>query len=61
MHNNITNSTDGHELNEVELRQKFGGLIDEAVKAFSIDFNYATEICTKARSIEERKARRLQG
>lgn len=50
----------GYELSETELRRLYGTLVKEAIEAFSIDLNYATEICLKARSIEDRKARRIQ-
>lgn len=43
------------EMTEVEIRLRYGSVIDEAVSAFRIDPNYSADVAKKARNILARR------
>lgn len=47
------------EMTEDALRVNYQWLVDEALSAFSVDNSYATEICLKARAIQDRRAKKI--
>ncbi len=54
----MTNLQEADELTDLEIRQRYGKLIDEAVQAFAIDANYAADLAKKANLILARRAKR---
>ena len=42
-------------MDEVELRVRYGHLVDKAIAAFRVDPNYAADIINKAKTYESRK------
>lgn len=46
------------EMTDEEIRLRFGSLIDEAAKAFSIDANYSADIVRRAKTVLARRAKR---
>lgn len=50
----------GGEMSEDALKGLFGKLVEEALVAFSVDSNYATDIISKARAIQARRSRKAQ-
>ena len=53
----MTDLQDG-EMTDAAIQLRFGGLINEAAQAFSVDSNYTTEIILKAKAILARKAKK---
>lgn len=47
-----------NEMTDLEIRLKYGALIEEAVTAFSLDAGYAADIINKAKLKEAQRARR---
>lgn len=46
------------EMTDLQIRKQFGGLIETAAVAFSMDTSYAADIAKKARMIQARRTKR---
>jgi len=46
------------EMTDLEIRLRYGSLIEEAAAAFNLDAGYAADITKKAKLIEARRAKR---
>lgn len=46
------------EMTDLEIRLRYGTLVEEAASAFSLDASYAADISKKAKLIEARRAKR---
>lgn len=53
------NFQEDEEMTEVEIRLRYGSLIQEAAAAFAVDANYAADIVKKAKFKLASRARRV--